>query len=150
MTGAVLNVDVSDLGQIVHRFDRVIQGISDATPLMDEIGSMLVSSTQHRFETGQTPEGEDWLPSIRVQEAQGNAQTLVDSARLRDSMTHEPSRDQVEAGTNVIYAAVQFFGGQTGRNHAVTLPSRQALGISYDDEREIENIVDDYLAETLH
>jgi phage virion morphogenesis protein len=149
MAGATLDIDLSELGDIGRKFERAIKAFSDVTPMMDEIGAMLVTSTQDRFEKGQGPDGDDWLQSIRVQEAQGNAQTLVDSARLRDSITHEPGNDQVEVGTNVIYGAIHQFGGQTGRNKSVTMPARSYLGISSDDEREIENIVDDYLAEAL-
>lgn len=149
MSGAVLHIDASELGDVGRRLDRLASRVSNMTPVMDEIGSMLVTSTQDRFETGKGPDGDDWLRSIRVAEAQGNAQTLVDSGRLRDSITHEPGNDQVEIGSNVVYAAIHQFGGEAGRGKAVTLPARPYLGLSAEDKSEIEAIIDDYLMEAF-
>jgi len=149
MTGAVLHIDASDLGRVGKRLDRLLRRVSDATPLMDDIGAMLVTSTQDRFERGVDPEGTAWKQSDRVTRAQGNAQTLVDTGRLMTSITHVPGNNEVEVGTNVIYGAIHQAGGQAGRGKSVTIPARPYLGISFDDRAEIGNLIDDYLMEAL-
>ncbi|MBF0249961.1 MAG: phage virion morphogenesis protein [Alphaproteobacteria bacterium] len=149
MSAAVLHIDATGLNGIAEKFERLQRRVADVSPLMDEIGSMLVASTQDRFERGVDPDGRPWTPSGRVNMSQGTAKTLLDSGRLMSSITHEPGNSQVEVGSNVIYAAIHQLGGQAGRGLAATIPARPYLGVSAEDEREIGNIVDDYLAEAL-
>ncbi|TCS62583.1 phage virion morphogenesis protein [Varunaivibrio sulfuroxidans] len=147
MTGVAIHIDTRDLTAIDARFKRLAARVADMTPLMDEIGSMLVASTIDRFENGVDPTGAPWTPSIRALSEGGK--TLINSGRLMTSVTHDPGRDAVEVGTNVIYAAIQQAGGRAGRGHAATIPARPYLGLSAGDEREIGHIVDDYLAEAI-
>lgn len=149
MTGLALQIDVTEIDGLVERFDRLARRVEDTSDLMDEIGSMLVASTQDRFERSTGPDGRAWPQSVRVQMTQGTAKTLLDTGRLMTSITHEPGNDQVEVGSNVIYAAIHQMGGQAGRGHAATIPARPYLGLSGPDEREISRILDDYLAGAL-
>lgn len=147
MVGVSLHIDTHDLRKIDDRFRRLSRRIADMTPLMNEIGSMLVASTIDRFERGVDPTGAAWTPSRRAIREGGK--TLIDTGRLMTSVSHDATADAVEIGSNVIYAAIQQAGGQAGRGHAATIPARPYLGLSAEDEREISNIVDDYLAEGL-
>lgn len=144
MVGSILQVDSSELGEIGVKLDRYAARVTDLTPLMDDIGAMLVASTQDRFEKGVDPEGKPWKVSQRVAKAQGKAQTLIDSALLMSSIHHTPGNDNVEVGTNLIYAAIHQNGGQAGRGKAVTIPARPFLGLSTEDKTEIGHIVDDF------
>jgi phage virion morphogenesis protein len=115
---------------------RVLSGLAIAGrnlfPLMDEIGGALETSTRVRFEDGDGPDGKRWTPSKR------GGQTLVDTGRLLASITSNASRTSVEVGSNLIYAATHQFGRDA-------IPARPFLGLSVDDGREIEAIVEDYL-----
>jgi len=73
-------------------------------------------------------------------------QTLVDSGRLRDSITHAVEPGRAVIGSNLVYAAIHQLGGEAGRNRSVTLPARPYLGISPADEIEIGAILDDHLS----
>jgi len=131
----------------------------DPRGLFDRIGASLVVSTQQRFEAGREPDGSPWPPSVRALAESG--QTLVQTGRLVQSLTHIPSEGQVEVGTNVLYAAIHQFGGtitaQPGKRLAfqvggqkvfakkVTIPARPFLGIDQDDEAEIAAIAEDWL-----
>lgn len=143
---------------------RLIDAGGDTEPMMDEIGGMLVASTVQRFEQGVAPDGTPWKESIRAREQGG--QTLVDSARLKQSITHRPAPGQVEVGTNVIYAAIQQFGGTITAKSAralvfripgagwatvssVTIPARPFLGLSDEDAAEIPRIVVDHLRDAV-
>ena len=159
MTGAGIRLDgreaaLAYLGQVAAR-------AAHPRELFDEIGGMLVVSTQHRFEEGRGPDGAVWPPSIRAL-AQGG-KTLIDSARLMQSLTHNASDTGVEVGTNVLYAAVHQLGavirpvskpklafrllGKSYFVDEVTIPARPFLGVDEDDEREILAIAADYLLE---
>lgn len=102
--------------------DAAVRGALDALghagehlrPAFEDIGESLVASTQGRFERGVAPDGTPWLPSLRAKEQSG--QTLVDTGRLKSSVTHQADDAGVTVGTNVAYAAIHQFGGQITRH----------------------------------
>lgn len=161
MAGASFELSLQE--DLAARFDRLAGMTGDLTPLMDEIGSALVQSTQLRFETGTAPDGSRWLPSARA-EAEGG-QTLVKDGHLKDSISHNADADGVEWGSSRKYAAIHQYGGdilpksgkalvfQAGSGvvfaRKVTMPARPYLGLSVEDEQEIEAIAEDYMAEAL-
>lgn len=146
MTGAAIEIKASIHGadDINRRLFAMLRGVENREPLMDEIGAALVTSTQFRFEDQQGPDGLAWVPSERA--LAENGQTLVDKGLLLASITHLPGNDQVEVGSNMVYAGIHQFGGRAGRGHKVDMPARPYLGISFEDETEIDTIVHDYLA----
>lgn len=126
---------------------RRLEGFAEfnAAAAHEAIGARLLTSAQLRFRDEAGPGGEKWKPSKRAI-AQGG-KTLTDTARLRRSLTMRASAEQVEVGSNAIYAGIHNFGGKTGRGHKVVLPARPFLGISDDDEQDIREIVNDALEE---
>ena len=159
MSGVDIRYDIRGLGRASRAFNAMLARGEDTLPLMDEIGSMLVTSTQERFEEGRGPDGEPWEPTKR------GGQILVDSGRLRDSYIHQPSARQVRVGSNLIYAGVHHYGATIEPKNAkalafnigshlvfarkVTIPARPALGVDADDEREIVDITEDFYTEAL-
>lgn len=159
MAGASFQVEIDDAAARAA-LARLVELGADLTPAMDEIGGMLETSTQMRFERGESPSGEPWPPSIRAIAEHGK--TLIDSARLMQSITHQAARDRVRVGTNVIYAAVQQKGAvissQGGylkfrigdrwvQKRQVEIPARPFLGVSEDDRREIVAILRERLVD---
>jgi phage virion morphogenesis protein len=150
--------------------DAALAALGDAAarlehprPLYDEVGAMLVVSTQMRFEREEDPDGNPWPMSVRA--VMQGGRTMTDTARLVQSLTHIASDAGVEVGTNVVYAAVHQTGG-TIRARAsaglrfrvngswvakqeVTLPKRAFLGLDEDDEKEIAAIAGDWLMKPL-
>jgi phage virion morphogenesis protein len=158
VAGAGIAIAVDD-SQALGALASVAARLEHPAPLFDLIGAMLVTSTQMRFERQQDPQGNPWPPSIRALTEGGR--TLVDSAHLRNSITHEADDHGVAVGTNVPYAAPNFFGadiypreaealvftigGRKVFSQHVHLPARQALGLDEDDVREIEAIAGEYV-----
>lgn len=141
MTGIVLHTELRDFGVP----ERVLRRLADADtePLMAEIGEYVLSQTLRNFDQEQTPDGERWTPSKRAERDGGK--TLQDKGHLRDSYAYEASRDSVEIGSNIIYAAIHHVGGKAGRNRSVTIEPRPALGITEEDRAEIgEQTLDFY------
>lgn len=148
MSGVHLRYQYRDLGA-VPAMAALAFYFDDLTPLMDELGAEIEDQTVERFQTNIAPDGSPWLPSLRVQEAQGNARTLVDRAHLRDSITRLSSARQTQVGSNVIYAAIHQSGGETGRGGSVELPERPYLGLNDENEGELKPIADDYYLRAL-
>ena len=155
MSGAQITIAVDDaattaiLGQLAALMDNM-------TPVMDEIGGQLVANTQLRFEDGKAPGGTAWKPSLRALQSKGL--TLVDSGRLKASITHEAGPKSVTVGSNVAYAAIHQFGGTIRSKTAkglrfkgadggfrrlkqVVMPARPFLGFDEDDRAAVTDIV---------
>lgn len=175
MTGVTEGVTIKGLIETQAVLNDLLDRVEDLSPLMAQLGAYGEESTRHRFESQKGPDGKAWEKSARAK-AQGG-QTLVDSGRLRDSITWRADKDSAEWGTNVIYAGVHQFGldepvnvgahtrlitqafgrplgfgvyqsvGEFSRNP--NIPARPFAGVDGDDEDEIGAIIHDYLAEAI-
>lgn len=103
---AIIAIDGSALQTAL---DRLVDYGENPGPILDEIGGAMVQRTQERFERGEGPGGAKWQPSQRALAEGGK--TLIDTARLMQSITHRVTAEGVEWGTNVEYAAIHQFGG---------------------------------------
>jgi len=128
----------ADTAPLRRRVGRMAAALERPERMFDEIGALVAASVVDRFERGRGPDGRRWTPSRRAVEQGGR--TLVDRARLRDSVTHVARRDGVDIGTNVVYAAVHQFGsGDLARPKGI--PARPFLGLDDEDERGILEIL---------
>lgn len=162
MTGTSFTVDLDDVkarAALAHW--EAADG--DLGELMDVIGGALRDNVLDRFEHGRGPDGTPWKKSERATRQSG--QTLVDTARLRDSITYAASSRDVTVGSNVIYAAIHQFGGtiraKTARGllftvpgadgdelvnvMSVNLPARPYLGIGPEDHDAVADLVGAWL-----
>lgn len=146
---AALDIRASTRGtkNIERKLGKMLDGVTNLEPLMDEIGGIMVASTQDNFENSRGPDGTAWIPSDRAREEGGK--TLIDSGILFASQTHNATNDSVEWGSNMIYAGIQNDGGNAGRRGTTKLPARTYLGISVGDEMSIEAATHDYLGGLL-
>lgn len=144
---------------------RLEAGAQDMTELMDDIGARLVAGAVERISmTNVSPDGVPWPKSLRAQLEGGT--TLVKSGLLKETINSHPQRDQVQVGTNEIYAAIHQFGGtitpktsgklrftladgRVAYAGEVTIPARPYLGISTDDENEIGELTAAYFNRLL-
>lgn len=127
------------------------RNLSERQTLLHGVGEMLRSSTVQRFEDGEDPEGTKWKPSKRAQ-AKGD-KTLVDTARLRDSIDSIATSDAVmvgsKSGSNVEYARIHQMGGKAGRGRNVTIEPRPYLGVNAEDMSDIQEAVADFIADAF-
>lgn len=126
MAGLSIEVRVQGLERVRARLERLAE--VDRRGLARAIGQAIVNETLEAFKRQESPWGERWKPSQR---AQGRVRgkkpglTLVDTARLRNSIHARTSGDQVEVGTDVVYARIHQLGGKAGRG--AELPARPYL-----------------------
>lgn len=157
--GITIRVDDREFRQWADRTQRTL---ADLTPVMQEIGEAMRTSTIRRFETETGPDGRRWKKSRRAR-AEGG-QTLTQTGRLRGTLLVRASRDQAAWGSNVEYAAAHQSGVfllprvitprwagalfWPGARHPVKrvlfpgayIPARPFLGLDEDDRREIVEI----------
>ena len=176
--GAAIRIGVDD-ARVQGALKRLRRRMRDMRDVFDEIGRRLMTSTDMRFKTGTAPSGEPWTRSGGA-EARGDGSergprrglTLVDTGRLRQSITRRATAIEVRVGTNVAYAGIHQLGGKTaartirpknkkalywpGARHPVksvrhpgsTVPARPFLGVSRGDEAAMLGILRARLAET--
>lgn len=120
-----------DSKDFMRRIKKAIAHMADTIELTESIGESLVASTVQRFENEEDPEGKRWKPSRRAIEEGG--QTLSDTGRLKGSIGYEATPEMVVVGTNVEYAAIHQFGGNTRRGK---MPKRSFIGINDEDKAE--------------
>lgn len=152
-----LDIDTAPLAGVLARLRTA--GAELGEPL-EAIGAVLVANTMRRFETGQAPGGAPWIVSLRAKIRGG--QTLVDTARLKQSFSSRVFGKVVEWGTNVLYAAIHQFGGtilpkkgpfliftnaQGFKVFArkVVMPARPFVGFDDDDRTDVREILIEHL-----
>lgn len=134
---------------------RLSATLSDLTPVMQEIGEIMVDSTKQRFPQGIAPDGSRWAPKSQTTLNRYGARTSnrIDirplfgpSGALSSQIFYELTPDSVSWGSPMIYAATQQFGaaqgafGRTSRNGPIpwgNIPARPFLGLSADDQTNI-------------
>jgi len=107
MSGIRVRLDGSEgaIGAVA----RAIERLGHSRKMFTDIGQSLLSSIANRFSRGAGPDGSPWPPSLRVLAHGGK--TLIDTGNLFHRFTSRETDTSVEVGTNVIYAAIQQFGG---------------------------------------
>ena len=145
---------------VTEALTRAIAQLDDMTPLMTDIGEILIASTKARFPIGEAPDGSKWKAksqtTLNAYGARKSNRTDVrplfgPSGMLSSQIFSDPSADQVEIGSNRVYAAMMQFGGTKAEFPHLwgDIPARPFLGISAEDEANITAQIADYLTEAL-
>lgn len=98
--------------------ERALKDIANAEKVrkaLGAVGRVIKSKIQLGFRAGSSPYGEPWKPPVLR-----NGAPLVDTGRLRSSISYRTEADRVVIGTNVNYAPVHQFG-------ATILPKRKKM-----------------------
>lgn len=156
-----LDGDTKKLMQRIKHFSDM-----DKKDLNAALGEVVRESTVTRFRTGKGPDGKLWKTSARA--ALEGGKTLVQSARLKNSIHAKSDASGFAVGTNVIYAATHQMGAKnrtiraktskglrfkvggswiTTQKVRVNIPARPFLGISEEDRTEIKRTLEDALGE---
>lgn len=141
---SALTVHAAELEGLQRRLSRLGGVLREE--LLDGVGALLESSARDRIGNTKTdPDGQpwdNWSPAYAADRPNGKG-LLQDSNALLDSLSHEtrpPSEVIIFAAT--VYAATHQFGRGA-------IPARAYLGISRDDERDIQSLLDDLIEDAL-
>lgn len=151
----------------VTALERLAAATRDRAPLMRSLAGSLADAVEENFAREGRPK---WL-GIQPNPRRAGGQILQDSGRLAASIVSSSDNDGAVVGTNVKYAAIHQFGGQTrphpikprnkkalafgGRvvksvNHpGSAIPARPFLTLTDDDAAGIEMTVENYLRQAL-
>lgn len=171
----MVKIEIDDR-QVQAALQRVMDISRNPRPVLKEVGSAVADSTRMRFIEQKAPDGTPWKPlkalTISRRRKKGkDAKALLDTGRLRNSITYLVGGDFVEVGTSVKYAPTHQFGarmGQYGRYYQLSrlkygekdfrryagmrkghpipwgnIPARPFLGLSEEDKQEVLSICAD-------
>ncbi len=133
-----------DLGEARQAFDLDPEALEG---LVFAIGELMVTQTKTRIEDEKRgPDGEAWAPWSRAYAAtrSGRHSLLVGEGNLRDSISNHSAGLEAIVGTNLVYGAIQQFGGEDGG-----VPARPYLGLSGENRREIVELTATALEEMI-
>lgn len=161
---AMIEIEIDDR-LTAAALERLVKAAKNPAPLMRGIAAVLMDAVEENFAQQGRPKWQGLKPGGR------QGQILQDTGRLASSIS--PSSDATSAmvGTNVKYAAIHQFGGQT-RPHVIrprnkralafggrvvrsvnhpgsNIPARPFLMLTDGDEDEIEATAADYLRRVI-
>lgn len=125
------------------KVQRVLRGLSrlKIQDLMDNIGNMVANQTRTRIRSDKkAPDGSQWPPlsakyAAAKAKKKGSAVGMLEySGALADSITHLATSQQVEVGSNLVYARVH----QEGYGD---IPAREYLGLSRQNQDDVDDVV---------
>jgi phage virion morphogenesis protein len=156
MAGTKIEID-SNHELVVDAIDELIRRTDDLRPVFADIGEYLLKSHDDRFDDQESPDGTPWAPLsdwYRESKKQNADKILVLDGYLRGLNRYQVDQDSLEFGTDRIYGAVHQFGASRGEFGATRygvpipwgdIPARPWLGFSLEDEKNILDILSDYL-----
>ena len=143
MAGSTFKVEFD-----TSKLEKFIDSLSKFNPseLLDNIGAMVETQTLDRFESKTDVEGKQWQEwSPKYKKSERGIDILRNTQRLFGSINYQVKGNKVEVGSNVEYSAVHNYGYEKQN-----IPKRSFLGISKDNEHNIDNLVTVYIEDLMN
>src|SRR5258708_5528302 len=106
------------------------------------------SSFERTFREQGSPAG-SWAPLAQstIDRGRGGAgrKILIQSGRLKNSITYQVSGNQLTMGSNLVYSRIQQQGGNAGRHGRTRIPARPYLLFRPEDPQTIAAAANRYL-----
>ena len=149
MAGVTITQDTRGLEALAGRLNQLTS--VDYSDLLEQIGGTVESQTRRRLsEEKEAPDGSAWKPlsddwAARKSERSSGGM-LEYQGHLLDSIAYQVNGDEVEIGTGLIYGAIHQLGGEpVGK----PIPARPYLGLSSDNETELNEVIEAWLNQLL-
>ena len=124
-----IQVDIDGLASVQAALQRMVDQSQDLSPLMMSVSQTLAAETESNFAAQGRP---SWVPLLestrasRAAKGTGTGKMLQVTGRLASSITSAYTNNTAQVGTNVVYAAIHQFGGQTAP-HTIVAKYAKAL-----------------------
>lgn len=150
---------------VSNAIDRVIELGQNPIPMNRAIAAMLVSAQPKHISEQEDEHGKRWTPlkasTIEIKRRLGYSTTLalVRTGDLGGSFSSKVTGSEIEVGTPIPYAPVQFFGTEglsstlgvyaISKTGGVTIPPREFLYVNEEEQDEICNITIEYMKKAV-
>lgn len=149
MVGVVISQKAEGLEDLAEQLNQLSQG--DFGEMLEQIGAVVESQTRRRLsEEKEAPDGSAWEPLTEQWQARkaekSSGGMLEYQGHLIDSMAYQVNGDEVEIGSNLVYAAIHQMGGEpVGK----PIPARPYLGVSSDNATELREVISAWLDQLM-
>lgn len=148
-----IDVEVSSLAIDIQRRLAALAS-EDFQEILESIGSAVESQTRLRLaDEKASPDGAPWSPwsTSYARTRTGKHSLLVSEGDLLDSIQYELNGDELEVGSNLVYAATHQFGDRRKAfgKIDVTYPARPFLGLSQQNEKDLTALIEEGLAKLV-
>jgi len=146
MGGVAVSVKIDDK-KVRALLTGVLKRMGNPAPAMKIIGAIVRTSIVRNFEKGGRPTKWQALSPETLKKKKGSAILREQgmAGGLMGSVNYKPYSNKVVISANKVYAAIHHFGGKAGRGRKVTIPARPYMMVQYEDWREIEAMLDDFI-----
>ncbi|MFK4751444.1 phage virion morphogenesis protein [Oceanobacter antarcticus] len=149
-----LEFSTAELNRLGARLEALANlNEQDQRDLLEGVGALVESQTHRRIRDEKTaPDGtpwDAWSDSYRSTRHGGNS-LLMGEGHLDDSIQYIVDGDDVAIGSNLIYDAILQLGGTPDMAPGpAAIPARQHLGLSVDNEQDIDELIEDFLRDQI-
>jgi phage virion morphogenesis protein len=108
---------------------RAANEMADRRPLMRSVAGIMMRAVEDNFEQQGRPAWVDLHPGTklaRAKEGTWPGKILQRTGQLASSMVRQSDSNTATVGSNKVYAAIQFLGGQT-KPHVIRARNKRAL-----------------------
>ncbi len=164
----MFTIEIND-AEVIAALTGLQELLDDLSPVMEEIGELLVRSTKDRFLQGEAPDGSKWPGKSKAtlniyarMNRRIDPRPLFQEGRLAGQIFAVPGPTGLVIASNVEYAAAMQFGAVKGSLGAYfyttkkgrkvdgsspwgSIPARPFLGLSAEDRTGIHDIVAEWL-----
>lgn len=144
-----ITVDAKEVEQLLN---HLLKRVEDLSPVMASIAGNLSDVIEQNFETEGERLGEKWQKldtksKTRKKKKAENTDDMIlqNEGDLITSFVPGNTKTEAFIATDSPYSAIHNFGGDTGRNHSVTMPQREFAVLTDDDISEIYKTVFNFL-----
>ena len=145
-----IKVDSAGLDGLNERIRRLAAELGDSESLLQSLAAEIESQTRRRIaDEKAAPDGTPWpgWSDAYARSRHGGHSLLQSEGSLLDSIMSAVSPGTAETGSNLVYAALQQFGGEQGMAAGpAAVPAREFLGVSEQDGQELQAIVDGWVS----
>ena len=150
MYAEVFITDIEEIKKLQDKLKNLKLSSSEEKDILDAIGTEIETQIEERFENQRDVSGNKWQDiSQKTREYYNKKGGIVGSIlsrtrQLRDTIESQVNNGQLLTGATKVYAAVHNFGDDS-RN----IPQREFLGLSSDNYEDIENIINEFLENSI-
>lgn len=149
MSAEVFITDIEEIKKLQDKLKSLKLSSSEERDILEAIGTEIETQIEERFENQRDVSGNKWQDIAQKTKEYYNKKGIVGSIlsrtrQLRDTIESQVNNGQLLTGATKVYAAVHNFGDDS-RN----IPQREFLGLSSDNYEDIENIINEFLENSI-
>lgn len=149
MSAEVFITDIEEIKKLQDKLKSLKLSSREERDILEAIGTEIATQIEERFENQRDVSGNKWQDISQKTKEYYNKKGIVGSIlsrtrQLRDTIESQVNNSQLLTGATKVYAAVHNFGDDS-RN----IPQREFLGLSSDNYADIENIINEFLENSI-